>query len=116
MNQQLHELADSIFEYNEISEQDEQDFLMYLLSTSYHTNLDEFCTKHIPMESAQHLVFAKDDVMEDYVSNNELPFNLIVESIQAVPATFAYNLAFDTPELAAELLDALLYYRTTRKI
>jgi hypothetical protein len=116
MNQQLHELADSIFEYNEISEQDEQDFLMYLLSTSYYTNLDEFCTKYIPMKSAQHLVFAKDDVMEDYTSNNELPFNLITAAIEPSPATFAYNLTIDTPELATELLDALLYYRTTGKI
>jgi hypothetical protein len=116
MNQRLHDLADSIFESDHVSEQDEFNFIQHILDNSQYTSLDEFCTAHITAESAQDLVFAKDDVMQDYVSNNELSFDLIVESIQAVPATFAYNLAIATPELATALLDALMYYRTAGRI
>ena len=75
------------------------------------TWVDEYCRTRIPTNTAAEVAFASPSVCDDYFEYNPMEPELISNHLSA--KQLAHHLAFTEPDKATELLDELLYYRTT---
>jgi hypothetical protein len=77
-------------------------------------SIEEFSKRNISQYDVEALALADESFVEHCVSLELSSFDSIDDYVN--PSKYAYHLAYSNPELATQLLDELLYYRSMNRI
>lgn len=113
----LFQLVQAFYDTTSVTFEDEQEALDIIFECSdFITDRDEFARKHITQEDAESIALSNKYFISDYVENGNLSIELAISALTDGSNQLAYHLAYSDSELAAQLLDELLYYRTQGRI
>lgn len=113
----LPQLIQAFYDTTSVNDADEQETLDIIFECSdFILHREDYAKQHILPEDAQAIALSDKYFISDYVENGNLSMELVATAIADHPEHLAYHLAFTKSELATQLLDELLYYRTQGRI
>lgn len=107
---------DDLNEDKPITADQELELLDHILQESQFIDSLDYAKLSISSLDALDIVAADESILPDVVDTIAWSYEHVAFTIAEHPEQFAYHLAFHNPELATQLLNELLYYRSVGRV